>query len=240
MTLYDEFIQTIKSTQNQKVIIENILNGQQYAVLQIKQDKNSLSYSPNVLKITCTFKITSIPDFTKNYIFFPLLNPSSSSTLNDYIQHYTELSLLDITYANNNSIYIDISNTLNNFKNNTKIFDTHKKISPENIKQEILDFINNYYTICNYLKEISNPDHKNKQAFIINFDSSFFKDSILYTQEVIQENFTDFDFLFFAENEENFCKDSGLIFSNENSKENIIDIPKTIEKIELYNSMKNF
>ncbi len=237
MTLYDQFIETIKATQNQKVIIENILNGQEYAVLKIKQDKNSLSYSPNVLKIICTSKIRSIPDFTNNDIFFPLLN---SSMLNDYIKHYTELSLLDITYKNNISIYIDISKSLNNFKNNTKKFDTHKKISPQNIKQEKLDFLNNYYTICNYLKEISNPDHQNKQAFIINFDSAFFKNPILYTQEIIQENFQDFDFLFFAENEESIYNDSGLIFSNKNSKKNIIDIPKTIEKIELYNSMKNF
>lgn len=238
MTLYDQFIETIKATQNQNAIIENILNGQQYAILELSQEKNVLSYSPNVLKITCTVKTTNIPNFTKNDIFFPLLN---SSTLNDYIKHYTELSLLDITYRYNSySIYINISKSLNNFKNNTKKFDTHKKISPENIKQEKLDFLNNYYTICNYLKEISNPDHKNKQAFIINFDSAFFKNPILYTQEVIQENFQDFDFLFFAENEESIYNDSGLIFSNKNSKKNIIDIPKTIEKIELYNSMKNF
>jgi len=237
MTLYDQFIETIKATQNQKVIIENILNGQEYAVLQLTQDKNSLSYSPNVLKIICTAKTKNIPNFMNNYIFFPLLN---SSTLNDYITHYPELSLLDITYKNNMSIYINISETLNNFKNNTKIFDTHKKISPENITQERLDLINNYYTICNYLKEISNPDHKNKQPFIINFDSSFFKNPILYTHDVIKENFQNFEFLFFAENEESIYKDSGLIFSNKNSKNNIIDIPKTIEKIELYNSMKNF
>ena len=233
MTLYDQFIQTIKATQNQKVIIENILNGQEYAVLQLTQDKNSLSYSPNVLKITCTAKTKNIPNFMNNYIFFPLLN---SSTLNDYITHYPELSLLDITYKNNMSIYINISETLNNFKNNTKIFDTHKKISPENITQERLDFINNYYTICNYLKEISNSDHKNKHAFIINF----FRDYILYINEVIQENFQDFEFLFFAENEESIYKNSGLIFSNKSPKNNMIDIPKTIEKIELFNSMKNF
>lgn len=238
MTLYDQFIQTIKSTQNQKVIIENILNGQKYAVLQITQDKNSAGYSPNALKITCTSKTINIPNFKNNDIFFPLLN---SYDLDDYIKHYSELSLLDIIYRNNSySIHINIYKTLNNFKNNIAKFDTHKKIIPKNIKNEKLNFLDNYYTICNHLKEISTPDHKNKQAFIINFDFEFFKNSILYTHEVIQENFNDFEFLFFAENEESIYKDSGLIFSNKNSKKNIIDIPKTIEKIELFNSMRNF
>lgn len=238
MTLYDQFIQTIKATQNQKVIIENILNGQQYAILQITQDKNSAAYSPNVLKITCTAKTKNIPNFTKNDIFFPILN---SYNLDDYIKHYSELSLLDITYKNNSySIHINIYNSLNNFKNNIEKFNTHKKILQQDIKNEKLNFLDNYYTICNYLKEISIPDHKNKHAFIINFDFSFFKEPILYTSDVQHENFPDFEFLFFAENEESIYKDSGLIFSNKNSNRNIIDIPKTIEKIQLFHSMKNF
>lgn len=163
----------------------------------------------------------------------------SNNNINNYVQNYKELSLCNIKNIKKNYITIDIQQTLINFKENTINFNSHELPFFETETEQKSTFINNYYLICNYLKEtLPTPKQKN-YAFVINFDAYFYKFPTYSLKIVDPEDFKDFEFLFFLEDKKNIKKKSNLFFYNK-GKSTTIDIKKSITKIDTFNAIKNF
>ena len=231
MTLYDEFIQTIKATQDKKVIIDNMLKGKKYTAVKIEKyiDK------PNTLKIEIKGNIHTLPDFLPNEIYLPSLNSKYELPLISYhLKKHLEISLCQPYEINSFFIYIDIQKSLQNFKENKKPFHSHQVSFYNTPKQ--LKFHQNYYSICNYIKEVSSNSEKEQYAFVLNFDYVKTKFNL---KIVPRTNFEDFEYLFFLEDKK-LLKEHSNLFFHDKEKSTIIDIEKTMKKIDLFNKIKDF
>jgi len=227
---YQEFITFLKSTQDQKLIVDNMLKGKKYVAFQFQP----LPDNKNLINVQAQEMIRTFPEFAKNEIYLPYIQDNYSGiAILDYIQKYLEFSLChfyDIKYS---SAIIDIQKILIDLKKNKKTFDSHKIKFLQTEKQ--LKFHENYYKLLNHLKEvIPIPDNK-KYAFVLNFD---YKRSKLNLKFVSAENFNSQDYLFFIENKKQLKELSRLFF--ESSRGYNINIERTLSKIELFDVMKNF
>ena len=228
--LYQELMTILKSTQDQKLIIDNMIKGKKYIAFQFQP----LAENQNLIHVQAEEMIRTFPKFAKNEIYLPYIYDNYSGVaILDYIQKYLELSLChfyDIKYS---AATIDIPKSLIDFKKNKKTFDSHQIKLRQTAKQ--LNFHENYYKLLNHLKEvIPIPDNK-KYAFILNFD---YKRSKLNLKFVSAENFNSHDYLFFIEDKKKLKELSRLFF--ESSRGYNINIERTLSKIVLFDVMKNF
>lgn len=229
MTLYNQFIQTIKAIQDKNLIVYNLLKGQKYSSFTVgKIDDNSLYIKFNEV-------ISVIPDFEEHHIFLPYLNDRN---MHSYSNEYFEL-LCDIQEIDPNHIIINIEKSLQKIQKNKLNFQSNKTLLPKisfSKTQNKLNFSNQYYIICNHIKEITKQNNNNQHAFIVNFN---FRLSTFNLKFVEPKQFDNFEFLFFIDDKNIIKEYSNLVFQKQ-GKSTDIDIKKTILKIELFNSMKNF
>lgn len=230
--LYEELMTILKSTQDQKLIVDNMIKGKKYIAFQLQP----LPDNPNLIKIQVLGMIRTFPEFAKNEIYLPYIYYEFSAiSIHDYIEKYLELSLCHIFACGlyDNSVIIDTTKSLIDFKKNKKSFNSHQIKLKQTEKQ--LNFNEKYYKIFNHLKEIIPiPDNK-KYAFILNFD---YKRSKLNLKFVSAENFDSQDYLFFIEDKKQLKELSRLFFDS--VKGYNIHIERTLSKIELFDVMKNF
>lgn len=232
MTLYEQFLKLIQSKQDKKVIIDNMLQGQKYVIFIVTPNPTY----PDLLTIQKFTNVRTLPTFDYNEFYLPHLKGlenSVESRFISYLNKYLELSLCQPYENSSYQIKINIPLALENFKNNQLPFDSHS-ISFYNTpkKQKIFQ---TYYDICNYMKETVEVPEKQKHAFVLNFD---FQTSRFNLRIVDQFNFHNFEYLFFLEDEKLLQEKSNLCFNSKNAA--LIDLEMTIQKIELFNSMKNF
>lgn len=236
MTLYEEFLKTIQATQDKNIIIDNLLKGVQYIFFKIEPINNTINTDNNLLKISIGKRVSGyIPSFAYNKIYLPYHGLDM-----DYIlSYYTEFLLCHINEITDRYIQIDITQSLNNFQKNNTPFNSHQVKLIEIKNQKKLNFIQNYQSISEYLKETLIVPKKKNYAYILQFNYKYLIDPFLELIPVEPENFECYDFLFFSEKEELIKENSNLIFKD-STNSMLIDIEKTIEKIEFFNSMKNF
>lgn len=226
LNLYGEFIKLIQSKQDKKVIIDNMLQGQKYISFTIHPDHDY----PSVLTIRISTTIRTLPSFNSNEFYLPYIEEHQ---IIPYLNKFLELSLCHSYEVSNYYIKIDITKTLENFKNNQLPFDTHS-ISFYNTPKK-RKFLETYYDICNYMKETVKVPEKQKYAFVLNFD---FKTTRFNLRIVDQFNFHNFEYLFFLEDKKLLQENSNLVFKSQTAAP--IDLEMTMEKINLFKSMKNF
>lgn len=219
MNLYEQFVEAIQSTQNKNLIVDNILKGQKYTTFQFFQ------ISSYRIEISPIENINEIPKFYPTEIYLPYVK-----NINDYFKTYPELYLLSICSTVDNSFFeINFKESLKNLLQHKHTFNSHQlKLSPTKQQHE---YRNNYYLIHKYLKENFPKSTNSNNYYIINTTLQNFKFEI-----VEFKNFKDFDFLLCSDDINLIKEKSALVFFNEST----IDMQKTIEKIELFNSMKNF
>lgn len=225
--LYQQFLTVIASNQDKKSIIDNMLKGQKYAIFSIETN-DFYNSSELVVKLISTTR--TLPKFQKNEIYLPYLD-SFDITL--YMDKYLELSLLQVKKISNHTAIVDLKNSLNNYFKNNKNFDSHQ-ISFYNTPKK-LNFSQNYYTICNYIKETIITPTNPKYAFVVNFD---FKTSRYNLRIVEPENFKNFEYLFFIDDKNKLRESSNLMFNSKVAAR--IDIEQSMIKIDLFNKIKDF
>ncbi len=255
MTLYQQFIETIQATQDKNIIFDNILKGIEYSIFEIKPIEDNLD--SNSLKIIYVKNIRNIEYFSLNYIYIP--TPSDNIHyinlfLKNYNCHVNKIN--DINYYMDTYIDIDITKSLKRIQNNKKLLNIHNVELPTIKTEKLSKFIQNYKLICEYLKENSTLTQPN-YAYTLSFDymgsfhSIYFKPPILKLVFVNPEYFKNYDHLFFIDKKELIKQNSGLFFADydvallinifaDYDDALLININKTIEKIELFNSLKNF
>lgn len=219
MTLYEQFLETIQSTQDKNLIVDNILKGQKYTTFHF------FEFSSSTIDVSPIENITNIPRFSPTAIYLPYVK-----NINDYFKTYPELYLLsNSSPIENSSCKIHIKESLKNLLQHKHTFNSHQlKLSPS---QKQLEYRNNYYLIHEYLKEHFPKSKNSNNYYIINTTYQNFKFEIVEFQK-----FKDFDFLLCSDDVNLIKEKSALVFLNEST----IDMQKTIEKIKLFNDMKNF
>ncbi len=219
MTLYEQFLETIQSTQDKNLIVDNILNGQKYTTFKF------FEFSSSTIDVSPIENITNIPRFSQTEIYLPYVK-----NINDYFKIYPELSILsNCSPIKNSFCRINSQKSLKNLLQHKHTFNSHQlKLSPS---QKQLEYRNNYYLIHKYLKEHFPKSTNSNNYYIINTSLQNFKFEI-----VEFENFKDFDFLLCSDDINLIKEKSALVFLNEST----IDMQKTIEKIKLFNDMKCF
>lgn len=238
--IYEDFLKKMKSTQDYKKIVQNLLDGKKYIEFQFKF-YNEVYLSGNfkgekslILNVRLRNTVTNIKDFSLNSIYLPFID---SFKIEDYINKYQELKVFKILKTSYNDIIIDLKETLNNF--NTFEFDSishNLKIKNNEIRNK---FKEDYKIINDFIKD--NNTSKKENPFFLNFD---FKRKILRLEKVNDITlFENLDVIFYLENNiddlRNIHPFSVLHFKYKNS-DIVIDIEKSLEKIQLFKNMSNF
>lgn len=218
MNLYEQFLETIQSTQDKNLIVDNILKGQIYTIFQF------FEVSSSIIDVSHIENITYIPRFSQTEIYLPYVK-----NINDSFKIYPELSLLSHCSPIENSFRrIDIQESLKNILQHKHTFNSHQlKLAPS---QKQLEYRNNYYLIHKYLKENFPKSKNSNYYYIINRKIKNFEFEIVEFQK-----FKDFDCLLCSDDILLIKEKSALVFN-----ESTIDMQKTIEKIKLFNDMKCF
>lgn len=238
MNLYQQFIETIQATQNKNTIFDNILKGIEYSIFQIEPIEDNID--SNSLQIIYLRNIRNIECFSLNYIYIPTSSSDNLHSINLFLKNYK----CHVNKIGHYSFDIDITKSLKIIQNNKKLFNIHNVELPTIKTEKLSKFIQNYTLICEYLKKHSTLTQSN-YAYIVSFDymssfdSIYFKPPILKLVFVNPEDFKGYDNLFFIDKKELIKQSSGLLFANYEDAI-LIDLNKTIEKIELFNSIKNF
>ncbi len=249
MNLYQQFIEAIQSTQDKNIIFDNILKGIEYSIFEIKPIEDNLD--SNSLKIIYVKNIRNIEYFSLNYIYIPT-HSDNIHYINLFLKNYNchvnkinyKCHIHKINYYMDTYIDIDINKSLKRIQNNKKLLNIHNVELPTIKTEKLLKFIQNYTLICEYLKENSTLTQPN-YAYTLSFDymgsfnSIYFQPPILKLVFVNPEDFKNYDYLFFIDKKELIKQNSGLFFADYDAAL-LININKTIEKIELFNSLKNF
>ncbi len=225
--LYQQFLTAIESTQDKKSIIDNMLKGQKYAIFSI-EPSDFYESSELVVKLKNTTR--TLPQFEKNEIYLPYLD-SFDITL--YMDKFLELSLLEVKKLSNHTAIIDLNKSLKNYLNNKKSFDSHQ-ISFYNTPKK-LKFSQDYYKICNYIKQTIQTPINPKYAFVVNFD---FKTNRYNLRIVNPDNFNNFEYLFFIDDKKTLREASNLMFNSKVAAR--IDMEKSMSKIDLFEKIKDF
>lgn len=229
------FMEVLYSTQDQEKIIYNILNGRKYLTLLVAD------FSLDFLIIQKSKIIKDIiPDFEENHIYVPYIE---KSTLKDYVNKYKELSELDIQSIEEEKIVLNLSKTINNFKEKEqeiKESNTHEIKFRKNKDRE--EHIKKYYLIYDFLKENFPNKEKTNYAFYLgsNFELIEINNSQLYQLDR-------FSFIFYVKNRTENLRNLPLLknlliqeVENELFLGYDLDLEKSIEFIENFNEIKNF
>lgn len=89
---YSNFLKKMKSTQDHKKIIENLLNGKVYVEFQFKfYDK--IHFDKLILEIKLRSSTKNIPNFLENSIYLPFIK---NFNIENYIEKLEEFRFLKI------------------------------------------------------------------------------------------------------------------------------------------------
>lgn len=229
------FMEVLYSTQDQEKIIYNILNGRKYLTLSISE----LIVDSLIIEKGKIIN-SRIPDFEEHTIYIPYVE---KATFKDYVNKYKELSELDIQYIENEKIVLNLSETVNNFKEKEqeiKESNTHELKFRKNEDRE--EHIKKYYLIYNFLKENYPNKEKTNYAFYLDFNFELIEinNSQLYQLDRLS-------FIFYVKNRTENLRNLPLLknlliqeVENELFLGYDLDLEKSIEFIENFNEIKNF
>ncbi len=238
---FNLFLEKIKLNQDYNKIIENLFNGKKYVEFQFKYyDK----YHSNALVVDVKLRRTfeNLPNFSENCIYLPFFRDYDIKSYFSKYEELKQLTILNISGNTDKNISIDLNKSLENMEKITTIFNSHNvKVVTDAKKQNLRK---NYNLILNFLKEnIDNKNNTDNYVFI-NFDvkrnllklekckyTTILKDLNLIF--CINKNIEDI-------NEIKMLYPFNILEFKDKKDQLIVDIEKSIEKINLFKNMKNF
>lgn len=223
----DTIINKIKSNQDCKKIIDNILSGIPYTEFVFCKDINNLSLEIHQLPYS-----PYIPDFHPYSFYLPKLKE------NDYLSKYEELNTLIYIDSIEGYKIIDTKKTFNKLKlENLK---THSHDVNFNIEKERLkDFKNNYYLINDYIFDNYKAPTNGKYIFILSFDIS--KKIFFLTKSKNLSLLDRYKYVYLLDDINNKLteiKNLDMLVFDKNL--DTLDEIKSIEKINNFNVLENF
>lgn len=226
---YENIKSFLNKTQDYNKIVDNILNGIPYVELIIVKNVDLLT-----IKLEVGKKIDGLPNFEEGYFYFPYI----SGKIEDYMNTYKDLKLISFKTNKPREVLINISESLENFKNKELDTSVHDiQMGNKNNK----NFKENYHLIKNYIIKNYPKEIKGNTAFLLCFNSKINKYFIKKTKNL--DLFGKIDNIFYLENYRTDLKSlpalSDLFFNNQ-VKTLTLDIDKTVEKINIINTMENF
>ena len=233
---YYNFLKKMKSTQDHKKIIENLLNGKVYVEFQFKfYDK--LHFDKLILEIKLRSSTKNIPNFLENSIYLPFIKDFNIENYIENLEEFRFLKILKIT--NNKEIVIDLKESVENLNKNEFKFNSHDlKIKTNEEKEE---FKYNYTLIYTFIKSNYKQNEVSKNAFLINFDVTR---KILRLEKVKYDHILkDLDILFYVKEDNSDLRTLfpfNVLSFKYKSNDIVIDIKQSVEKINLFNNIKNF
>lgn len=239
---YKKDVKLIKSflekTQDKKKIINNIMNGVPYV-----EFKFIFIIEKSILVIDY-YELYSFPIFNENSFFFPKIE---GYWLTDYLFDHPVLKRLSCDIELSQPYNIDVDKTMENIKGISEI---NSDIHNVEIKktEDINEFLYNYNIIQNYISENYKERRKKGSGFLLDFD---FSNQRYFLSKIKNIHlYKDYLEVFYLKNKQDlktidclnelYFKDSDIFIGIYEHPFYVLDINKSIEKIKLINTLKNF